>query len=121
MRFIEQLNVSQTYFKAIIVHVGIKYWFLVFLPRALSLSAPCGGRQNTLGKDLYCIFCSHIHFDYHSSTTTPNVPFIAHNKGVHAVKSKLSFSRGFGALPSRPFCFRAIMFQIINCNRATKC
>ena len=118
--FIEQVNDLQPYFKAIIVHIVLKYWFLVLLSRALSLSAQCGSRQNTLGKDLDCIFCKHTHFDCHASTTTPGVSFIAHNKVVHAVKSKLSFSRGVGASPSWSFWFRASMLQIKNCNRATK-
>ena len=118
--FIEQINVLQPYFKSIIVHIVLKYWFLVFSSRALLLSAPCGSRQNTLGKDLDCIFCKNKHFDYHASTTTPGVSFIAHNKVVHVVKSKLSFSRGVGASPSWSFWFRAIMLQIKNCNRATK-
>ena len=110
----------QPYFKAMIVCIVLKYWFLVFSSRALSLCALCGSQQSTLDKDLDCIFCKHTHFHYHESTTTPGVPVIAHNKVVNAVNLKLSFSRGVGASLSWSFWFRVIMLQIKNCNRAAK-
>ena len=84
------------------------------------LSFPYGSRRNTRGKDCNCIFCNHTHYATATVSTTSSVPFIAYDKVIHAVKSKLCLSRGIRAASSWAFWCWAIMLRAKSCDRTTE-